>query len=178
MVNPPTGLPWAWGARAPAGRRPASVAPDALPALRAVRSGADPEKLWLWLCQLRRAPYSYDLLDNLGRRSPRRPDPSLTSLRRGQRVMTIFDLEEFETGRSLRLRMRPGLPTFLFGALWVDYRISPSAGTGPATLLSAVLWMPPPSGLLGASRRYALAWGDVLMMRKQLRTLSRLAEGD
>lgn len=70
-----------------------------------------------------------------------------------------------------------GLPTLLFGPLWVDYRISPAPGSGTATLLSAVLWMPFPSGFLGAARRYVLAWGDVLMMRKQLYTLSRLAEG-
>lgn len=175
-VGAPTDLPWTWGVRAPVGRRPPAAAPDARPARRAVHSGADPDLLWLWLCQLRRAPYSYDLLDNVGRRSPRRPDPSLMSLRAGQRVMTIFDLTEFEPGRSLRLRMRPGLPTLLFGALWVDYRLSPAPGPRSTTLLSAVLWMPHPPGPLGAVRRYLLAWGDVLMMRKQLRTLSRLAE--
>lgn len=174
MTRTRTALPWAWGADAPVGPRPPGVPHDALPAVRAVRSSATPEQLWLWLCQLRRAPYSDDLLDNVGRRSPRRPDPALTDLEVGQRVMTIFDLTGFETGRSLRLRMRPGPPTLLFGAIEVDYRIEP----GPVTdsLLSAVLWMPPLPGPLGAARRYLLAWGDALMMRKQLRTLSRLAE--
>lgn len=174
MTEDMTSLPWVWGVPAPPGPGPSEAVPGTRPAVRAVRSRAPSDQLWLWLCQLRRAPYSYDLLDNLGRRSPRRPDPALTELAIGQRVMTIFDLTAFDPGRMLRLQMRPGPPTLLFGAITGEYRLTPAPGAG--TLLSVVLWMPPLPGPAGGLRRDLLAWGDVLMMRKQLRTLSRLAE--
>lgn len=49
-------------------------------AWRGVTVHAPPERVWPWVRQLQAAPYSYDLVDNLGRRSPRHlldlPDPT------------------------------------------------------------------------------------------------------
>jgi hypothetical protein len=45
------------------------VAP-ALQAWRAVHIEASAEMVWPWVAQIRLAPYSYDWIDNLGRRSP------------------------------------------------------------------------------------------------------------
>jgi hypothetical protein len=129
--------------------------------------------MFLWLCQLRRAPYSYDVVDNFARRSPRTPDLALQQLHRGQTFMTIFTLVDFERERSLTLRMKAGWPTRAFGALVVVYRLDPLPGGG--TQVGVTLWMPRIGRLLGGLRRYVLAWGDLPMMRRQLQTLSTLA---
>ena len=62
------------------------------------------------LCQLRAAPYSYDKLDNLGRRSPQTLTPGLDDLQPGQRVQTIFKLVEFEPGRSMTMLSEGRVP--------------------------------------------------------------------
>lgn len=171
----PQGLPWIWGPSISLERPSAemSQSTDVRVATRAVRSSATPAAIYLWLCQLRRAPYSYDIVDNFARRSPRTPDPTLRTLRRGQTFMTIFTLVDFECERSLTLLMKPGVPTRIFGALIVKYQIDPVPGGG--TQLGASVWMPPVGRRLGHLRRYLVAWGDLPMMRKQLQTLSMLA---
>ncbi|HUB99274.1 MAG TPA: hypothetical protein VMS11_05565 [Solirubrobacterales bacterium] len=99
-----------WGSTAP--ERAASYPCDSLlPAAettmwRAVDVAAPAPAVFRWLCQLRAAPYSYDLIDNFGRRSPQELTPGLERLEVGQRVMTIFRLAEFEPGRSLTVVSR------------------------------------------------------------------------
>jgi hypothetical protein len=55
------------------------VASSALQAWRGVRVEAPATAVWPWVAQVRLAPYSYDCIDNLGRRSPRQvvglPEP-------------------------------------------------------------------------------------------------------
>lgn len=168
-------LPWVWGEPVPITKAPDEYAgADVRVLTRAVRTSAEPGMVFLWLCQLRRAPYSYDWIDNFGRRSPKVPDPALCELAAGQQVMTIFRLTAFESRRSLTLRMQEGWPTRVFGAITVRYVIEPLAQG--ESRLSAVLWMPPVGRWLGRARRYLLAWGDVIMMRKQLRVLTAHAE--
>src|SRR4051794_28624945 len=70
---------------------------------RGIDVGAQPATVFRWLCQLRVAPYSYDLLDNLGRRSPRKLTPGLENLERGQKFMMFYELVDFEPGRSITI---------------------------------------------------------------------------
>src|SRR5690348_4313584 len=57
------------------------VAAPALRAWRGVHVEAPAAAVWPWLVQVRLAPYSYDWIDNLGRRSPRElvglPEPKV-----------------------------------------------------------------------------------------------------
>jgi hypothetical protein len=138
---------------------------------RAVSVAAPPTLVYRWLCQLRAAPYSYDWIDNLGRRSARTLTPGLENLELGQPVMKIFDLASFEPDRHLTLRLRrPGL----FPPLAVSYVVVPEQGD---CRLVVKLVIRLPRGLVGAITGELLALGDWVMMRRQLLNLRNLAEG-
>lgn len=170
-------LPYVWGATPPevAASYPCDLllGPDAVRLVRAVGCGAPAPHAYRWLCQLRLAPYSYDWIDNAGRTSPRQLVAGTEDLRVGQRMMTIFDLVAFTPGRDLTVLVRPGAPTVAFGRVAVTYAAVPSP---VGSRLVAVLRVEEPPGPLAGARVRALAWGDLLMMRKQLRTLAVLAE--
>ncbi|MFK5582132.1 SRPBCC family protein [Serinicoccus sp. LYQ131] len=183
------GLPWVWGAT------PQEVAADyrcdqrarrrggtARRAVRAVSVAASPGQVYAWLGNLRVAPYSYDWVDNAGRRSPRALRSDLGALETGQRVMTIFTAVHVVEGAELTLELRPGPARWVFGEVLVTYAVRPA---GAGARLVAVLSLGPGSpaacsgwrGRLGTARQHLLAWGDLVMMRKQLQTLRDLAEG-
>jgi hypothetical protein len=126
---------------------------------RAISIDAPPPIVFCWLCQLRVAPYSYDLLDNLGRRSPRKRDPELGHLEVGQRFMNLFVLRSFVDGAQITLRSK---------GVAVTYLVRPE-GAGSRLHVRVLFAIPWPAGRL-------LALGDLVMMRKQLLTLKSLAE--
>jgi hypothetical protein len=119
---------------------------------RAVDTEADRAAVFRWLCQLRRAPYSYDWIDNFGRRSPRELTPGLDDLHPGQRFMTIFRLISFAPDEHITLRSR---------RVAVTYRVTP----GRLHMRARWRGLPPGMSLL-----------DLVMSRKQLLTLAELAE--
>lgn len=173
------GLPRCWGAT-DAERSEAWPCDALLPGAdeayaRAVAVEAPAGIAFRWLCQLRVAPYSYDALDNAFRRSPRRLTPGLERLEVGQRFMQIFELVGFTPGRDLTLRIRDARARALLGDTALTYA---AVATGADRCrLSCKLLVRYPRGPARVMR-VVLPWGDLVMMRKQLLTLRRLAERD
>ena len=149
---------------------------------RGVTIEASPEVLFRWLCQLRAAPYSYDWIDNGGRQSPQRLTPGLEQLEVGQDVMTIFTLTSFAQSKHLTIRIKPRRSgRMLFGDLAVTYLIVPKSHGGKdqagSCRLLVKLVVRYQRGLEGRLMSKLLPWGDLIMMRRQLLNLKRLAEG-
>ncbi len=174
-----SGRPEVWGAT------PAEVA-DTYPCdalmpnadgvwYRAVTVAADPATTYRWLCQLKIAPYSYDLVDNLGRPSPRSLTPGAEGLAVGQSVMTIFSITSFAVDERLTVRLTKPRALRLFGPFVLSYVVR-DAGEGRTRLV--VKLRTRATSRLGDLRRRLLAWGDLAMMRRQLLTLKSLAERD
>ncbi len=136
---------------------------------RAVSVAAPASILYRWLCQLKLAPYSYDLLDNFARRSPRELVDGVERLEVGQRFMTLFALASFEQDRHI---------TLLGRRVAVTYAALAGSGSGGSRLLARVLFDPPGHGVVADLAGRGLALGDLVMMRKQLLTLKGLAERD
>lgn len=139
---------------------------------RAIDIAAPLENTWPWICQLRVAPYSYDWIDNRGRRSPQERTPALERLEVGQTVMSIFRIVGFEPGKHLTIEAR-GMAGL--GPIHVSYRTTPASH---GTRLTAQLRVAYPQSLPGSGLLRALAVGDWIMMRKQLLTLKRYAEAE
>jgi len=146
------------------------VADPNLVLFRAVDVAADPPVLFRWLCQLKAAPYSWDWLDNFGRRSPRTRDPANEQLALGDRIMTIFELVDFERDRQLTAVLDK---TRLFSDLASTYAIRPLYDGNSRWVVKIVTRLPVWSPL-----RLLLPAGDAFMMAKQMRTLKALAEAD
>ena len=142
---------------------------------RGVTVGARPATLFRWLCQMRAAPYSYDWIDNRGRRSPRALTPGLERLAVGQSMMRIFTLVDFARDRHLTLRIKHGIGAFsLFGDLAMTYLIVAEHPERCRLLVKIVARYP--AGAKGTLMRWGLPWGDLVMMRRQLLNFKTLAE--
>ena len=147
--------------------------PDAdLAVYRSVDVAAPVAIVYRWLCQLSVAPYSYDCIDNGCRRSPRTLTPGVDELVVGQRMVSIFDLVAFTPGEQITIRSRSAV----FGEVVGTYRVLPTSGR--TSRLAVKLIVRHRRDPLGWLWKLVLPAGDLVMMRKQLLTLARLAERD
>lgn len=141
---------------------------------RARTVAAPPAVVFRWLTQLRRAPYSYDLVDNLGRRSPRTLDAPTTPLAVGQRALVVFRVESFAVDDHVTVATRGGWS--MVDGRWsmvMTYRVRAAPG---GTRLVVKIRCGYPATLDGRLGRVLLPWGDWVMVRRQLAVLGALAE--
>jgi hypothetical protein len=140
------------------------VTSPALQAWRGVTVEVPAEAVWPWVAQVRLAPYSYDWIDNLGRRSPRElvglPEPQV-----GERFTTAGGRE---LGRIVSVDPGKQLTGTIMGA-FMSYVLVPADHNATRLLLKIVTHI---------SRWVALALsvGDLIMARRQLLNLKLLAE--
>ncbi len=139
------------------------VARPTLQAWRGVTVHATPETLWPWVGQIRVAPYSYDWIDNLGHRSPQQLKGSAEPVV-GESFSTAATRP---VGRILAVEPPEALTGEIMGAC-ISYVLVPHGHT--TRLLMKVVtavsrWLAP-----------ALSVGDLVMARRQLLNLKKLAE--
>jgi hypothetical protein len=140
------------------------VVSPTLQAWRGVHVEAPASVVWLWVGQVRIAPYSYDWIDNLGHRSPCElaglPEPRV-----GERFSTaagrpIGRIVSVDPGRQLTGRL---------GGVFMSYVLVPEEPDGTRLLLKV-------AGRTGRWTALGLSVGDLVMARRQLLNLKRRAE--
>jgi hypothetical protein len=133
-------------------------------AWRAVTVQVPPPQVWPWVAQIRLGPYSYDWIDNLGRSSPRRlhnlPEPVP-----GEPFTTAFGGRRL--GRIIAVSPGVELTAKIMGAV-MSYVLVPQ-GVTTRLLLKVVM-------ARGGIVAPLLSVGDLVMARRQLLNLARLAE--
>lgn len=138
--------------------------------VRAVDVAAPATLVFRWMRQLEFAPYSYDWLDNRGRRSPQHLREGIPPLEVGQRMVAVFRLASFVPGRELTL-VSDGT---VLGDVAMTYRVTVVTARR-SRLVCRIVWRAPVAHRLLAP---AMALGDLVMARRQLLNLKALAERD
>ncbi|MEV4637024.1 polyketide cyclase [Actinoplanes sp. NPDC049548] len=155
------------------------VVSPTLRAWRGVRVEAPAAAVWPWVAQVRLAPYSYDWVDNRGRRSPRRlmdlPEPRVGDAFTASGGRPMGRIVSVDPGKQLTGAIMGGFMSYVL----VPERPDPAAAGGgdhsrpDATRLLLKVVMRAPRWTVPG-----LAVGDLVMARRQLLTFKRLAEGD
>jgi hypothetical protein len=140
------------------------IASPTLRAWRGVDVEAPAEMVWPWVAQVRIAPYSYDWIDNRGRRSPRELT-GLTEPHAGEQFTTVGGRP---LGRILSVEAGKQLTGTIMGA-YMSYVLVPQDRNATRLLLKVVMETSRP-------RAFGLTLGDLIMARRQLLNLKRLAE--
>lgn len=153
-----------------------------LNATRSITIAAPPEHVFPWIRQMgfgRAGWYSYDLIDNLGRRSATRIHPEWQNVNSGDRVPggpIDFTAVTVDEPRVVVLALGQPNAGSARVAFTLAYRLDSIDDTSATRLVTRVRSrIDLPAGRLAA--RYVLGPSDGFMLRKQLANLRRRAEG-
>jgi len=144
---------------------------------RGIDINSSVEQVFPWLCQMKVAPYSYDWLDNFGKRSPQHLTKELTHLEMGQVFMTGFKLVDFKANSHVTIRSRDELSWWMrvFGDLVVSYCLFPK-GENNCRLVVKLRLAYPKGILMKPLMKMLLPPGDTFMMHKQISNFKKLSE--
>ncbi|WP_433360463.1 polyketide cyclase [Actinoplanes sp. CA-142083] len=140
------------------------VESPSLVAWRGVHVDAPPPVVWPWVAQVRLAPYSYDWIDNLGRRSPREP-AGLPEPVVGEPFTTVGGRRR---GRIVAVDPGEQLTATIMGA-YLSYALVPEGSAATRLILKVVM-------RTNRVAAFCLNLGDLVMARRQLLNFKRLAE--
>jgi hypothetical protein len=158
---------------------------DALPAisdthqmgrLRFIEIEAGKSHVFTWLSQLRVAPYSYDYIDNHGRRSPYFLVKDLPPLRNGTHCLLAFHVFAFEENSFLACRfcepINSPLNLFIKG-LYIEYRLVEKEYN--TQLWCKVLGIVN-RGIVSRTAFLIICGINRIMMKRQLKVIKKLSE--
>ncbi|NNC81058.1 MAG: hypothetical protein HKN94_13000 [Acidimicrobiales bacterium] len=146
---------------------------------KSIDIAASPEQVWPWLAQMgfgRAGWYSWDLIDNLGRRSATELHPEWMVEQAGDRIPggpIEFDTPILDAPRHLVIAFGPQRLARWATEFVLSYRLRPTA-TGCHLTAVATGRIDGPLGRLVA--RYLLGPGDAFMVGKQLRGIRSRSE--
>jgi len=135
-----------------------------LRAWRGVSVRAPSADVWRWVAQVRVAPYSYDWLDNRGHQSPR----ELLELPEAVVGEPFTASAGRPLGRIVQVDPGTSLTGKIMGA-YMTYLLQPRSRASTRLLLKVVTVTHPVLA-------QALCLGDLVMARRQLLNIKRLAE--
>jgi hypothetical protein len=144
--------------------------------LRSIEVLASPSDIFVWLKQLRIAPYSYDFFDNRSKKSPDYIIENLPPLKLYTHILLAFHIYEFEDNSFIVCRfcepLNPPLNLYMRD-LFLEYRIVKN-GTG------AKLWCKIKghfnSDISSKGFFFIFSVVNKIMMTRQLKNIKKLSE--
>jgi len=144
--------------------------------LRYIEIGAGKSHVFAWLSQLRLAPYSYDYIDNRGRRSPYFIVRNLPPIKNGTHCLLAFHVHAFEEDSFLVCRFCEPInkPLNLFlKALYIEYRLVEDGGS---THLWCKVLGQVNRGIVSRTAFLMILGINRIMLGRQLQVIKKLSE--
>jgi hypothetical protein len=144
--------------------------------LRSIEIKATASDIFVWLKQLRIAPYSYDFVDNRGKKSPDYIIQNLPPLKIANHFLLAFHIKEFEENSFIACRYCEPInsPVNLYlRDMYIEYRIEKKAA-------NTILWCKIKGHINTdiSSRGFFFIFSMInkIMMERQLSNIKKLSE--
>ena len=144
--------------------------------LRYIEVRANASNIFVWLKQLRIAPYSYDLIDNRGKKSPDYIIADLPALKINTHYLLAFHIFEFEENSFIACRfcepINPPVNLYM-KSLFFEYRIEEQ---GTKTKLWCKIKGYFNTDISSKGFFFIFSVVNKIMMKRQLKNIKKLSE--